>query len=765
MPSVTPASTGATTSASTTLTASSDNPTGYNLSIDAVDNTLTHTILPDVITPTAGTIAAPAALGDNAWGFNLDNSDDFAAVPLASTATNDKIIKTTAGPTAGDTIDIYFGAKVNLQIPAGTYSGTVNFTLLANPIPPSLPTITSVINNDTGTNVGSAGGNETVTITGTNFKLPAPYDTVDNITDVTIGSAPCTNLAVQSDTTLTCLIPAQPAGTYDVTVSGWGGSYTKTDAFKYVQYLEKYVVETTVTNTTTQYVDVDLRGATAYRELDKKIYDYTSATNGDHPRAADINLQTWLSQYDYLSFSADLVETNPSSNQARVKFTLPPEQGGTDSSFALNTRKDTSVQPGSENITFEEATNSDVNYLNSNSNQNVHKAFTGKIYQVGSKFVVSTTALGSNSLTTSSAVVTSNVTNIAATIIGFNNPPVAAGSRLTIYGHKKGAPITLSSNPLDDLNPDGTKKYFALQTDYIGGRSSGNNTIMRSFHNGTPNDTSYYYKNIWNDGGTPTSIYDIRKDILHDSTATNGNPAILNTMLTNSVATNGQNKTFLNNSGAFTSNNTGQVTGIRVFGATGGTDVAVVDSNLMQGSRLRLTLYTVGDTRDGAWPLELVAKSAATSDYLDEYAYKPVPAIDKTTYSTVKLFGSGYGSGTASIINSFSTYDNSTERSVGFGLSGNGTIQVKQGVASTPMRLSNSTAVGSFQNIQEHYLAPGASTLVWATLGSERSFGITANAQTDAASDTSSAAFLFRVQSTGINWKSGTAYLIFAERR
>jgi hypothetical protein len=85
------------------------------------------------------------------------------------------------------------------------------------------PTVTSIRNDTTGLPSGGAAGGETVTITGTGFAPGAM---------VLFGTAAATDVAVDSETTLTAATPAaQPPGIVDVTVvlagSGLAGTITR----------------------------------------------------------------------------------------------------------------------------------------------------------------------------------------------------------------------------------------------------------------------------------------------------------------------------------------------------------------------------------------------------------------------------------------------------------------------------------------------------------------------------------------------------------
>jgi hypothetical protein len=74
----------------------------------------------------------------------------------------------------------------------------------------SAPSVTGISPNS-----GSTGGGTTITVTGSGFT---------GATGVTFGGTPASNFAVLSDTSLTAVVPAEPAGTVDVQVMTYAGS-------------------------------------------------------------------------------------------------------------------------------------------------------------------------------------------------------------------------------------------------------------------------------------------------------------------------------------------------------------------------------------------------------------------------------------------------------------------------------------------------------------------------------------------------------------
>lgn len=144
---VTPVSGGAQTSASDTVSVSTNNSAGYTLTLadSNADTDLDNG--GNSIAAHAGTQASPTALANNRWGYHVDSIGGFdadgavesnvtsstikyAGVP-ASGAPN--TIKTTATTASGDTTTVWYAVKADTTNPNGTYSNIVTYTATTNP--------------------------------------------------------------------------------------------------------------------------------------------------------------------------------------------------------------------------------------------------------------------------------------------------------------------------------------------------------------------------------------------------------------------------------------------------------------------------------------------------------------------------------------------------------------------------------------------------------------------------------------------------------
>lgn len=150
--SLTPTAGGVVTSASDTVTVSTNRTSGYNLGIADSDATTTLASGGNSFAAHNGTKAAPTALANNTWGFAVatgttgigtngfdasyatetnagSSTSKWAGVPASGSPI---MIKTTAAAATNDTTTVWFAAKANSSQPGGTYTGTVTYTATTN---------------------------------------------------------------------------------------------------------------------------------------------------------------------------------------------------------------------------------------------------------------------------------------------------------------------------------------------------------------------------------------------------------------------------------------------------------------------------------------------------------------------------------------------------------------------------------------------------------------------------------------------------------
>lgn len=150
---ITPTTTGSQTTASDTVSVSTNNTTGYQLRISDSDTTTTLANGGNTITAHTGTYAAPTALAANTWGYRVDvtgnigassgfgagptsastdqaaNTSLFAGVPSSATP---QTIRTTSSTAASEVTTVWYSAEATTARPNGTYTGQVTYTAITN---------------------------------------------------------------------------------------------------------------------------------------------------------------------------------------------------------------------------------------------------------------------------------------------------------------------------------------------------------------------------------------------------------------------------------------------------------------------------------------------------------------------------------------------------------------------------------------------------------------------------------------------------------
>ncbi len=144
---ITPTAGGSASSASDTVTVSTNNAAGYTLQIANSDATTTLTNGGNSIAASANTFGSPSTLANNTWGWRVDSSGTFGAGPTSAETNvtsltgswagvpasgSPSTIKTTGSTASGDTTTVWFGAEADTTKPNGTYSDTITYTATTN---------------------------------------------------------------------------------------------------------------------------------------------------------------------------------------------------------------------------------------------------------------------------------------------------------------------------------------------------------------------------------------------------------------------------------------------------------------------------------------------------------------------------------------------------------------------------------------------------------------------------------------------------------
>ncbi|MBQ8156393.1 hypothetical protein IJ101_01250 [Candidatus Saccharibacteria bacterium] len=115
------------------VTVGTNNPTGYTLTMSADSTDLTKTTGTAAVIPTLETLAGgytESTFTVNHWGYKLPTTN---YLPFATNVQLDS----TDAPTVSKTSTVTFGAKANVEQPAGAYELEINFAAVANYVPPT----------------------------------------------------------------------------------------------------------------------------------------------------------------------------------------------------------------------------------------------------------------------------------------------------------------------------------------------------------------------------------------------------------------------------------------------------------------------------------------------------------------------------------------------------------------------------------------------------------------------------------------------------
>ena len=236
---------GATAVASDNVVVKTNSSTGYKLYISSTSATANANRLNNnddssyYISPTSGSLATPAVLSDNSWGYTttavsgntstIDGSSNFIGMPLLN---SENLLNSHASASeSGHTTVVYYGVKANTALKSGYYTSNVVYTVVAEGSPATEGTVNMSTYEATSLTPSSR-----VTIS------TGLYTSALQVGDVsvTIGSAECGNKNVTKSSSgevkIECDIPSQTAlGDYDVTVSipKFGKTYTREAGFHY----------------------------------------------------------------------------------------------------------------------------------------------------------------------------------------------------------------------------------------------------------------------------------------------------------------------------------------------------------------------------------------------------------------------------------------------------------------------------------------------------------------------------------------------------
>ena len=140
---ITPTGSGSATSASDTVSVSTNNALGYILQLSSSSAQVTLTNGANTIAASAGTQAAPITLANNTWGYRVDGIGGFLSGPTSAQTNQSSLtglwagipasgspntIRTTNATATNETTVVWYGAKADTSKPNGTYQNTVTYT-------------------------------------------------------------------------------------------------------------------------------------------------------------------------------------------------------------------------------------------------------------------------------------------------------------------------------------------------------------------------------------------------------------------------------------------------------------------------------------------------------------------------------------------------------------------------------------------------------------------------------------------------------------
>ena len=144
---VTPTSAGAQTTASDTVTISTNDTAGYTLKLSATTTNTNLVSGANNIAAISGTFAAPVVLTSGTWGYRIDSAGGFGAGPTAilnsavigaltyagvpSSATP-TTLATTATTAVNAVTTVWYSTADNYSVATGTYTQQVTYTATTN---------------------------------------------------------------------------------------------------------------------------------------------------------------------------------------------------------------------------------------------------------------------------------------------------------------------------------------------------------------------------------------------------------------------------------------------------------------------------------------------------------------------------------------------------------------------------------------------------------------------------------------------------------
>lgn len=218
-----------------TLNVITNGAAGYQVSLRSKTN---DTTMSNQIASTGGTSESPSSLSLGQWGYSLNPAAQTnpAGQYWMGIAANDNQIAATSSPSAagGDATKVYWGVNMPSDMQSGGYTGTVAYTVVANPLPE--PTVTDMALNSSWTDgTPDTVYGQTTHLTGQN--LSSVYDVwVDlNNNGVEDTGESVSDLTVVGDNELTFIAPSYASeGQKNVYLEWPDGQVKITNGWSYI---------------------------------------------------------------------------------------------------------------------------------------------------------------------------------------------------------------------------------------------------------------------------------------------------------------------------------------------------------------------------------------------------------------------------------------------------------------------------------------------------------------------------------------------------
>ena len=206
------------------VTVSTNVPGGAKLYLSTADDT--NALYKDGDTSSSSPAIQPtnrvttlANMPVNTWGYSLDNTN-FQAVPTSASAAliadvNGSTVGTTSGEVISATVPVYYGAKVDSSLPAGTYSNRVVYSVIGT-IPVNISSVAVSVGGESVESLQAGEANTIVVTTDlmtSELGTPRVYLTTTN----PAGTVECGNVNVAKNSrgymTITCVATPSAAAT------------------------------------------------------------------------------------------------------------------------------------------------------------------------------------------------------------------------------------------------------------------------------------------------------------------------------------------------------------------------------------------------------------------------------------------------------------------------------------------------------------------------------------------------------------------------